>query len=157
MSAEMPGLKRLTLQRLHEDAEKTLGAIYDEKGRRVCVTLELPDCGNKENVSRFPAGEYIAERRHSETHHGVVFGLLYVPGRRDIELHIGCLPRDTKGCVLLGQDYGHVDYEDGTPDGKGDGIIRSRTAFLSFMADHPEQRFWLHVVDPSPSLPEHPL
>lgn len=153
---EYPTLRRLRLERCRETEQATFGAIYDETGRRVCVTLELPWRDNRENVSRIPPGEYIAERRHSEQHHGVVFGLLFVPHRRDIELHVGCLPRDTKGCVLLGTEYGAVDYGDGRPDGKGDGILGSRAAFLAFMADYPEQRVWLTVQDPpSPSRSEH--
>ena len=159
MSDELPTLERLMLQRSHEtpDKSRTFGAISDEQGRRECVTLELGWHDNKENMSRIPAGEYIAERRWSPAHKCVVFGLLSVPDRKNIELHAGCLPRDTEGCVLLGTEYGAVDYNDGKPDGKGDGILGAKAAFRAFMANHPGQRIWLTVLDPSLSLPEHPL
>lgn len=145
-------LARLTLQRAHEDDTKTLGAIYNEQGRREVVTLEPPAHASAHDKGRIPAGEYVCERHYSPEHRRVVFWILDVPGRGEIEIHIGCLPRDTKGCVLVGLEYGDVDYGDGTPDGKGPGILASKAAFLSFMADHPEQRFSLTVIDP---LPEH--
>ena len=154
MTDARPPLERLTLQRIKQTDFATYGELYNEHGRQVCKTLELPWKDNAPNISCIPAGEYIAERRHSEKHHGVVFGLLFVPNRSDIELHVGNLPVDTLGCILLGLEFGHVEKADGH---KGDGILGSKTAFLSFMADHPGQRLWLHIVDPSPSLPEHPL
>src|SRR4051812_29312300 len=134
----------LTLQRAHEDDTKTLGAIYNEQGRRECVTLELPWRDNQHDVSRIPPGEYTAERFFSPHHNRVVFRLIDVPERDFVELHIGNTAKDSLGCILLGLDYGDVNGEAG--------IIGSKAAFLSFMADHPEQRFSLTVIGP---LPEH--
>jgi hypothetical protein len=143
-------VSHLTLQRVKQDDFATYGEWYSEKGRRECVSLEPPAHGEHPCI---PAGEYICERRHSAAHHGIVFGVLDVPGRSDIEIHVGNLPCDTLGCILLGLDFGHVEKATGE---SGDGVLGSKAAFLSFMADHPEQRFTLSVLDPFPSSQEQP-
>jgi hypothetical protein len=135
----------LTLQRIpYQPGHATFGELYSEQGRRECVTLELPWKDNARNVSCIPAGEYTAERYFSPHHGCTVFKLIDVPDRDDVELHIGNTVNDSKGCILLGLDFGTVKDQAG--------ITGSKAAFLSFMADHPEQRFSLTVIDP---LPEH--
>jgi hypothetical protein len=150
----MSDLPFLTLQRVKQNDFATYGEIYNERGIRECYTLELPWRDNKHNISCIPAGEYIAERYLSPEHGYVLFRLIDVPGRGYIELHIGNLPCDSKGCLLLGVKFGPVEKKTGE---KGDGVLASSTAFHGFMASHPEQRFTLSVLDPFPTLPEHPL
>lgn len=43
------------------------------------------------------------------------------PERRGIRIHIGNTSRDTRGCILIGTDFSQ------------DGIVNSRSAYLSFM------------------------
>jgi hypothetical protein len=123
------------LQRRPADAHGTTGELFDATGARICVTLEPPPNGNQHDVSSIPAGDYLWERRWSPKHECEVFGALNVPGdREDVEFHPGCLwPRDTKGCVLTGTTFGHVNYDDGKPNAEGEGILGAKTAFARFM------------------------
>jgi hypothetical protein len=142
----------LALYRATQNAFATYGRLEAKYS-----TLELPWQGNAHDVSCVPAtidaqgtrmhAPYTAERYLSPDHRCVVFRLIDVPDRGYIEMHVGCLPRDTKGCILLGMAFGHVDYQDGTADGRGYGVVQSRTAFHSFMLAHPEQRFTLDIHD----------
>lgn len=50
-----------------------------------------------------PKGDYVIHLRHSEKFHRKVPGLLNVPGRTDIEIHIGNAAKDTRGCILVGK------------------------------------------------------
>lgn len=51
-----------------------------------------------------PPGSYKVEIRDSFKHKMKVPGLLNVPGRTDIEIHIGNYPKDTLGCLLPGKE-----------------------------------------------------
>jgi hypothetical protein len=126
-------MNHLTLQRVKQTEFATYGEIYNEHGRREVVTLELPWRDNKRNDSCIPAGEYIAERYLSPEHGYVLFRLINVPDRDDCELHIGNLPCDSKGCLLLGVRFGPVEKKTGE---KGDGVPSS----TAFHADRPRPR-----------------
>lgn len=144
----------LTLRTLEQNAYATYSQLVDQEEKQLCVTLENPwvdlnhDGISDRNVSCIPGGTYVCRRRYSEAHGCEVFEVTGVPGRDNVEMHIGCLPRDTKGCVLLGSQFGEVDYGDGKPDGKGHGVTGSHAAFKSFM-DHMKgiDVFTLHVVN----------
>lgn len=128
-----PAMPALLLRRIKQNDYATYGRLDS------FVTLEPPN--------PMPAGTYTAVRYFSPGHQCVVFCLQDVPGHSYIEIHVGCLPRDTKDCVLIGTRFGDVDYGDGRADGKGPGILGSRTAFAVFMAAHPEQQFTLTITD----------
>lgn len=138
----------LTLRTVKQTDYATYSRLLNEDGHEECVTLELPWKNNQRGVSCIPAGTYTAERYFSPDHGYTLFRLIDVPDRSDVELHIGCLPRDSRGCILLGTVFGHVDYADGKPGASGEGVTGSHTAFHSFMASHPEQRFTLVVERP---------
>lgn len=137
----------LVLRRVKQNDFATYGELASDDGKEHYVTLELPWHENQHNISCIPAGTYTAERFFSPHHGYVVFRLLNVPGRDFVELHIANLPCDLLGCIGIGQQFGHVEKTTGE---KGDGILASRAAFQSFMANHPEQRFQLTVVDVPP-------
>lgn len=142
----MSDLPKVTLQRTkHEPGYAMFGALYNETGRRECFTLELPWRDNWDNVSCIPAGEYIAERYYSPKHKTVVFRLTNVPDRDFIEIHIANHPSELLGCIAVGVAIGPVETTHGA---KGIGVQASTAAFRAFMADHPEQRFALTVIDP---------
>lgn len=127
----------LTLQRLEQTDLATFGHIVDAEHQQWCVTLELPwvdandDGLSDRNVSCVPAGTYAAHRRLSHLHGGTgrhnydVFELADVPGRSAIELHVGNLPHDSRGCILLGSQFGLVNGQHG--------ITGSAAAFGRFM------------------------
>jgi hypothetical protein len=144
----------LAVHRVKQNAFATYGKLLSSRSAQEAVTLELPWRNNAHDVSCIPVtidaqgnrvrAPYTAERYLSPDHGYVVFRLTDVPDRGYIELHAGCLPSDSRGCILLGSGFGFVQYSDGR---KGDGITASKAAFGKFMADHPEQHFTVDVYD----------
>lgn len=118
-------MRRFTLERLGDTGQATFGQLLDEENTVVCVTLELPWLGNLHNVSCIPAAEYPYHRYMSPKRGYEVVMLDDVPDRSAIELHIGNLPHDTDGCILLGTAFGMVNGQKG--------ITGSKDAFVKFM------------------------
>lgn len=104
-----------------------------------CKTLELPDKGNKNNISRIPEGTYQVKRRTSKKF-GEHFHVLDVPGRELILIHPGNYYKQTEGCILLGQDYVDINK-----DGQLDVTISRPT--LKRLLDRVPKSFQLRVVD----------
>ena len=131
----------IALHRLEQTAFATFGQLVDEEQNVVCVTLELPWHENEHDVSCIPAGMYTAHRRHSPKHGYDLFELANVPNRANIELHIGNLPHDSLGCILLGSNLGIVNGQHG--------ITGSAAAFRRFM-DRMQgvDTFTLTITDP---------
>jgi hypothetical protein len=69
-----------------------------------CYTLELPWVDNQKRKSCIPEGEYICQAYSSEKHPNVV-ELQNVPDRSKILIHAGNYPKDTLGCILVGNAY----------------------------------------------------
>lgn len=135
----------LTLERIARTGFATYGQIIDTEQKQWCVTLELPWQENAPNESCVPSGAYTAIRFPSPGHGYDVFELRDVPERSAIEMHIGNLPHDTKGCILLGSNYGTVN---GQP-----GITGSAAAFARFMdALRGVESFTLVILNPQPEL-----
>lgn len=131
----------MRLIRLTQTEHATFGQLVDADHAVIACTLELPWKDNAKGVSCIPAGQYICRRRFSPKHNCDVFGIEGVPGRSDIEIHIGNRPADTEGCVLVGSRFGAV---------RGDyGVLNSREAFGRFM-DYMRGvvTFPLTVIDP---------
>lgn len=92
--------------------DMTLGRL--RIGAFTCLTLELPDRGNAQNVSCIPPGKYQGYYRSSPSN-GPVVELLNVPGRSYIQIHRGSFLSNTRGCILVGMGLGFID-EDDIPD-----------------------------------------
>jgi hypothetical protein len=93
-------------------------------GKAFCVTLEPEDRDNAEGVSCIPEGEYIA-RRVNSPRYGDTFEVTGVPGRTHILFHAGNVEDDTRGCVLLGRNFGAL--------GEQRAVLSSGNTFKSFM------------------------
>ena len=91
---------RVTIRRDVAVETATFGKL-SVGGKFICHTLELPDRGNKEDVSRIPAGTYSADLRY-DGKLGWRIQLRNVPGRTLVQIHLGSFPKDTKGCILVG-------------------------------------------------------
>lgn len=78
-----------------------------------CKTLELPWKNNERNESCIPAGEYLVKKTRSITF-GECFEVTNVENRSAILIHAGNYKRDTKGCILPGDEFKDID---------GDGLI----------------------------------
>lgn len=113
----------LLLHRNDQNDLRTLGSISTEDGTIYApATLELPWENNEHNVSCIPAGSYSCEYTNHPKH-GWVFQVMDVPDRDEILLHVGNFPRNTEGCILLGQNVAVT----------GDSIEHSSAAFKVFM------------------------
>lgn len=135
---------RYRLQRLSSDDFATYGQIVDAEENIVCVTLELPWRNNEHDVSCVPAGEYAAHRRPSERRGYEVFELDDLPPRTNVEMHIGNLPHDSLGCILIGARFEDINGQHGIAD--------SRVAFAAWMHRNAGyDSITLTIVDP-PSL-----
>ena len=85
--------------------KSTLGKLF-LNGDMFCQTLELPYLDNQRSISWIPEGEYkVRLRTAKESSSRDYLHLLVqdVKGRSYILVHIGNFPRDTKGCILVGQ------------------------------------------------------
>jgi len=94
-----------TLQRIENRPDGTYGFL---RGADL-VTLEPPWKNNKRNVSCIPPGAYTCNRTiHTESNGNQysAWEVMRVPNRTDINIHIGNFPKDTTGCVLVGDTYG---------------------------------------------------
>ncbi|NME68573.1 DUF5675 family protein [Flammeovirga aprica] len=111
---------------------QTLGkmTIVDDEGNVVfeCDTLELPWKENRNWISCIPEGEYKAVFRdfgnyanrsfHVQTPDGKE-----VPGRTSILIHSGNFFTDTKGCILVGENYADIALKTKRRTIEKDGIL----------------------------------
>lgn len=89
---------KLSLTRTLSTPLSTSGELALD-GQKECYTLERPEV-------QIPTGLYKIEIRYSPRFNRPLPHLLDVPGRSDILLHSGNWPRDTEGCILVGQTLG---------------------------------------------------
>ncbi len=109
--------------RLEKGEAGTFGALKID-GQVTCVTLEPEDRNNAQGVSCIPEGDYIAKRVNSPKY-GDTFEISDVPNRTHILFHAGNVENHTKGCVLLGRNFGAL--------GKDRAVLNSGQTFKSFM------------------------
>lgn len=117
-------INQVELIRLETGDDGTFGVLRVD-GKVHCVTLEPPDEDNRQNVSCVPEGEYVCRRIHSPRY-GNTFEVADVPGRTHILFHPGNVVGDTRGCVLVGRQFGLL---------RGDrAVLNSGKTFDGFMA-----------------------
>jgi len=95
---------KATLNRICSDNDQTFG-VLTIGSTPICVTLELPWRNNERNISRIPEGEYICRLVDSPSF-GKTFQICDVPDRGHILFHKGNFSVDSRGCVLLGCEFG---------------------------------------------------
>lgn len=116
-------VNQVELIRLETGDDGTFGVLRID-GRVHCVTLEPPDEDNRQNVSCIPEGRYLCRRVHSRRY-GNTFEVADVPGRSHILFHPGNVVGDTRGCVLVGRQFGLL---------RGDrAVLNSGRTFERFM------------------------
>ena len=88
----------ITLQREKSPKDRTLGHVNLPDGTLIS-TLERPWLDNQRSISCIPAGIY---KFKLDTHGRFQwFRLLDVPGRSNIEIHLGSKPEHSEGCILM--------------------------------------------------------
>ena len=87
----------------------TIGRLYCE-GQFLCYTLENKWADNTPRISCIPEGDYDIKTktygRFYEKYGHPIVKLQDVPGRSEILIHKGNYPKDTLGCILLGDSIG---------------------------------------------------
>ncbi len=91
----------------------------------ICLSLERPWLDNQHDVSCIPEGIYTCNRISSEWFKYVVFEVLNVPNRTNIEIHKANIFTELKGCIAPGSSHGKIN---GIP-----GVLDSGLAFEKFM------------------------
>ena len=103
-STEVKGVNLLLIRDDFSD-KSTLGKMF-LNGEMFCQTLELPYLDNQRSISCIPEGEYkvrLRTAKESATRDYLHLLVQDVKGRSYILVHIGNFPKDTKGCILVGQ------------------------------------------------------
>ena len=101
---------KLTLTRIAKRADYTIGRLADEKGEKICDTLEptwRDYKGGEKKVkgrSAVPEGTYRVVVTRSPRFGRYLPLLLGVPGFEGVRIHSGNTSRDTEGCMLVGQN-----------------------------------------------------
>jgi hypothetical protein len=126
-------LQGMRLIRDDQDDIRTLGTMfYGEE--RLCETLELPWRDNYRGISCIPEGAYECRIGHSPFRGYPVYWLQDVPGRSDVQIHIGNFPKDIRGCILVGTERGT------------DMVVHSKIAFNKFMERMGGKDFTLEIT-----------
>ena len=129
------------LIRIQSDDSQTLGHLRLFNGTSPifgCVTLELPNKQNRNQVSRIPQGHYHV-KSHTSPSQGLCYSLLDVPSRSNILIHKGNYYTDILGCILVGTAFSDINN-----DGRMD--ITSSGATLNNMLSIVKE-FWLWIID----------
>lgn len=101
---------KLTLTRIAKRADYTIGRLADEKGEKICDTLEptwRDYKGGEKKVkgrSAVPEGTYRVVVTRSPRFGRCLPLLVGVPGFEGVRIHSGNTSRDTEGCMLVGQN-----------------------------------------------------
>lgn len=126
-------LPQLTIKRVSTNNDGTYGVII-QNTTPFALTLEESWKENKRDISCIPAGEYICKRVNSPRF-GDTFGIVNVEGRSNILFHWGNTEKDTKGCILVGEEFGYLKTLD--DDTKKielqPAVLSSRKGFHEFM------------------------
>lgn len=85
----------------------TFGTFYDDKSNKLCLTVELPWLDNTPQISCIPSGTYQVSQ-YASPKHGLVWQILGVPDRSNIEIHPANDINDLLGCVGVGNAMGEV-------------------------------------------------
>jgi hypothetical protein len=97
----------LTIVRLEDNFQYGTFGVLLIQTNIFCWTLEPKEWENEQQISCIPVGCYELERLVSPTF-GTTYEVKNVPNRTSILFHRGNVAKDTKGCILLGKEYGSL-------------------------------------------------
>jgi hypothetical protein len=121
----------LHLKRYFDNGIQTTGILKlcDSQGNTLLIfdTLELGYKENERGISCIKTGIYVVNRKTSYRH-GQCFELQNVLGRDNILIHKGNFNEDTKGCILIGNGYKDINFDE-MPD-----LLNSRIAMKNLLA-----------------------
>ncbi len=131
----------MLIGRIKDTEYGTFGILFN-KGIPFALTLENSWINNVRNVSCIPIGKYKCQR-YTSPKFGETFRIMNVPNRGEIEgviFHKGNLDDDTRGCILIGEQFGLLNNEPA--------ILRSGDGFAEFMdKNNSVSEFELIIMD----------
>jgi hypothetical protein len=131
-------LRALTLERFAWTPDGTFGRLSIEDVGGVWYTVENPWKGNAPRISCIPADLYNLELGRFHRGDYPAYGLLNVPNRSLIKIHIGNTCDDVTGCIAVGESRGYVDGRWAvTYSGRGFG------AFMNAMGGEETATLWI--------------
>lgn len=128
-------LSAYDLTRFQQDEKATLGNIlYNNVS--LCYTLELPWKNNQHDISCIPEGKYKCVAYISPKSKKDVWLLLNVPGRKEIEIHIGNFIINSIGCILVGDQISNY---------KNYPVINNSDKTMAKLKIIMPKEFWLNI------------
>lgn len=119
-------MQGVVLKRIFDDGQRTFGVLVCTT-RPLVLTIENPWINNKRNISCIPVGRYKCKRFIS-SRFGETFKILDVPDRGETEpiiFHIGNRDDNTRGCPIIGSEFGELYGEPA--------VLNSKKGFKRFM------------------------
>jgi hypothetical protein len=103
-------MKEMILTRLVDNGKQTVGMMtfITLHRKELFTTLEPPWLNNLVNKSCIPPGDYVCSIRRSEKY-GKHLIVEDVQGRSEILFHHGNYRKNSKGCILVGEKFRHID------------------------------------------------
>ena len=106
-------MRKTYLLRNPSDEKQTLGAFVVDDGPELFVgkTLELPNKGNKSDISCIPADQYICKWTFSP-HLGIwTYEVTDVPNRTGIRIHSANYFKQLLGCIAFGDTHKDINAD----------------------------------------------
>ena len=129
-------MKNIRLLRIAYLPDVTLGVLFDEN-LPFALTLERCWLDNKKSISCIPNGTYICQRVVSPKF-GNTFEVQDVPDRSHILFHKGNIAEDSRGCIIIGEQFEPVN---GKP-----GVLASAKGFNEFLDRTKDMNEFLFTV-----------
>ena len=114
----------LRLTRVASDPNNGVFGTLVFNGQPICLTLEPYHRENTKGISCIPSGNYIV-KRYESPRFGNTWIVKDVQDRSYVLFHWGNLDEHSRGCILLGEEFGKL--------GDDWAILRSKKAFNEFM------------------------
>lgn len=132
----------VVIKREPSSKKQTLGKLVATKNSATfsCETLELPDLGNKPNISCIPKGTYDVKWTFSPRFMKFTYEVMNVKGRTGIRFHSGNYYHQINGCILLG-----TARMDLNKDGELD-VVSSQATIKSFEGFMQKSPFKLRII-----------
>ena len=141
---------KITIKRLYNDGDTTIGAVYIQSHMIAFSCEDEPREEKLVNETRIPAGIYplgvrkgspMAKRYDAkfEDHDGMLW-IQGVPGFEYVYFHVGNDESDSSGCVLLGQSANVATMNIGSS-------VKAYEEFYSLVRPHIDEGWMVEVID----------
>jgi len=133
-------MKQVRLTRVAASPDEGTFGTWVLDGKPICLTLEPYHRSNATSISCIPTGQYVMKRYDSPKYGDRTWMVTSVEGRSYILVHGGNVDDNTKGCIVLGENYGSLGYKWA--------VLNSAQAMREFMYEtRDEEELLLTIVE----------